>query len=110
MWVLLLIGLAIALLVWLHLRARPVRQSRELPSAPKPIVKPISRLNLPPSTGYKPRNRPDSSPRPKVAVLGRPNKGKLLRRLAAKARRDYPGQTEAWYWRKAQEDLKRYRG
>lgn len=46
----------------------------------------------------------------KIAVLGRPSRGKLLMKLAAQARIDYPGQSEAWYWRKAQQDLKRYRG
>ena len=45
-----------------------------------------------------------------IAVLGRPRRGKLLRDLAAQARTDYPGQSEEWYWRKAQRDLKRYRG
>ncbi len=44
-----------------------------------------------------------------IAVLGRPWRGKLLRDLAAKARSEYPGQSEQWYWRKAQSDLKRYR-
>ncbi|WP_088890684.1 hypothetical protein [Leptolyngbya ohadii] len=46
----------------------------------------------------------------KIAVLGRLSRGKLLRKLAAQARRDYPGQSEEWYWKRANEQLKRYRG
>ena len=50
-----------------------------------------------------------SSPR-KIAVLGRPSRGKLLRKTASRLRRDYPGQTEDWYWQKAQDIVRRSRG
>lgn len=54
---------------------------------------------------YQPSQAPD-----RVAVLGRPRRGKLLRRTAAKLRREYPGQTEDWYWNKAQDIIQRHRG
>jgi len=46
----------------------------------------------------------------RVAVLGRPSRGKLLRKTASRLRREYPGQTEDWYWRKAQDIVQRHRG
>ncbi|AFY67168.1 hypothetical protein [Geitlerinema sp. PCC 7407] len=46
----------------------------------------------------------------KIAVLGRPSRGKLLRKTASRLRRDYPGQTEDWYWQKAQDIVRRSRG
>lgn len=57
------------------------------------------------------RRSPSSpgSPR-KIAVLGRPSRGKLLRKTASRLRRDYPGQTEDWYWQKAQDIVRRSRG
>ncbi len=48
-------------------------------------------------------------PQPETAPLKRPTPTKLLRRLEARARRDYPGHPEAWYRQRAMQILNRYR-
>lgn len=44
-----------------------------------------------------------------VIPINSPRDGKFLRKLEARARRDFPGRTEQWYRKKADTDFRQHR-